>query len=93
MRRLTERDAKNLDCRESSLLTLIGRKWTASSLLARRARGGNAWRDARSGVPLSHASLRVVVHRILDKLETRRLIRSRMRRIGAILWTREVCLR
>ena len=80
-KRKAEREAKNMDCRESSIMTLIGSGWITASSLVHSVHGGQAWNNDLSSEPLSGASLRVLVHRTLDRLEKRRLILSRRRKM------------
>jgi hypothetical protein len=62
-------------------MTLIGSGWIIASSLVHSVRGGQAWNNDLSGEPLSGASLRVLVYRTLDRLEKRRLILSRRRKM------------
>jgi DNA-binding XRE family transcriptional regulator len=75
-KREQEKMANDLDVREESLIAVLGNAWTPVLALVTKLAGGRAWRGP-DGRPVSKPSLRIVVHRSLDRLVASGLIESK----------------
>jgi hypothetical protein len=69
---MTKQLARDLDVREESVLVAIGTKWTPVSKVIDMVRGGRAWQA------LVGSSLKVIMHRVLDKLVAQGLVESKI---------------
>jgi len=75
-RYMAEQMSRDLDVREESIFVVLDNKWTPASALMAKVAGGRAWR-AQHGPQITGPSLRVLVHKNLDRLLARGLIESK----------------